>query len=68
MAGFRASVFDILHLAGMPVQRVHRGGAAGMGGQTGILPGGGLRGILLMDGLSGNAGSVAVLPVIEIVY
>ena len=35
-----------------------------MGGQTGILPGGGLKGILLMDGLSGNAGSVAVLPVI----
>lgn len=35
-----------------------------MGGQTGILPGGGLRGIFLMDGLSGKAGRVVVLPVI----
>lgn len=38
-----------------------------MGGQAGILPGGGLRNIHKMDGLSGNAGSVVadvtVLPV-----
>ena len=59
---------NILHLAGMPVQRVHGRRAAGMGGQTGILPSGGLRGILQMDGLSGKAGSVVVLPAIFFLF
>lgn len=39
-----------------------------MSEQAGILPGGGLKGVLQMDWISGNAGSVAVEAVLPVLF